>query len=179
VLTSREFAILLTLVEHAGQVVSRERLKEALYGWGEKIESNAVQVHVHHLRKKLGKSMIRTIHAIGYTADKLVTLAAMAVATAAATAAQAAAASVCRSSSASPKRTTRQSGWQAASIASGWRCRSRFLQNQTPDLIPSQAWPACLLMQTSSCRAQISPHSYVEIGVMQLCCHSVGALDHY
>lgn len=69
-LTSREFAILLMLVEHAGQVVSRERLEEALYGWGEEIESNAIQVHVHHLRKKLGKSVIRTIHAIGYTADK-------------------------------------------------------------------------------------------------------------
>lgn len=69
-LTSREFAILLMLIEHAGQIVSRERLEEALYGWGEEIESNAIQVHVHHLRKKLGKSVIRTIHALGYTADK-------------------------------------------------------------------------------------------------------------
>ena len=69
-LTSREFAILLMLIEHAGQIVSRERLEEALYGWGEEIESNAIQVHVHHLRKKLGKSVIRTIHAVGYTADK-------------------------------------------------------------------------------------------------------------
>ena len=69
-LTSREFAILLMLIDHAGQIVSRERLEEALYGWGEEIESNAIQVHVHHLRKKLGKSVIRTVHAVGYTADK-------------------------------------------------------------------------------------------------------------
>ncbi|MFT5644661.1 MAG: two-component system response regulator QseB [Janthinobacterium sp.] len=69
-LTSREFAILLMLIEHAGQIISRERLEEALYGWGEEIESNAIQVHIHHLRKKLGKNVIRTLHAVGYTADK-------------------------------------------------------------------------------------------------------------
>lgn len=71
-LTSKEFGILLMLIEHAGQVLTREQLEEALYGWGEEIESNVIQVHVHHLRKKLGKDFIRTVHAVGYMIDKLV-----------------------------------------------------------------------------------------------------------
>ncbi|MFZ6747341.1 response regulator [Undibacterium sp. Ren11W] len=69
-LTSKEFGILLMLIEHVGQVLTREQLEEALYGWGEEVESNAIQVHVHHLRKKLGKGFIRTIHAVGYVIDK-------------------------------------------------------------------------------------------------------------
>lgn len=69
-LTGKEFGILLMLIEHAGTVLTRERIEEALYGWGEEIESNAVQVHVHHLRKKLGKELIKTIHSIGYMVEK-------------------------------------------------------------------------------------------------------------
>ncbi len=69
-LTSKEFGILLLLIEHPGQVMTRERLEETLYGWGEEIESNAIQVHIHHLRKKLGKNFIRTVHSIGYVIDK-------------------------------------------------------------------------------------------------------------
>lgn len=69
-LTSKEFGILLLLIEHPGQVMTRERLEETLYGWGEEIESNAIQVHIHHLRKKLGKNFIRTVHSIGYVVDK-------------------------------------------------------------------------------------------------------------
>ncbi len=69
-LTSKEFGILLLLAEHAGQVLAREQLEETLYGWGEEIESNAIQVHIHHLRKKLGKTLIRTVHAVGYTMDR-------------------------------------------------------------------------------------------------------------
>jgi two-component system response regulator QseB len=69
-LTAKEFSILLMLIEHCGQVISRERLEESVYGWGEEIESNAVQVHIHHLRKKLGKSLISTVHAVGYRIDK-------------------------------------------------------------------------------------------------------------
>jgi two-component system response regulator QseB len=72
-LTSKEFGILLMLIEHAGKVLTRERLEEAIYGWGEEIESNVIQVHVHHLRKKLGKDFIRTIHAVGYIVDKDIT----------------------------------------------------------------------------------------------------------
>jgi DNA-binding response OmpR family regulator len=73
-LTSKEFGILLMLIEHAGKVLTRERLEEAIYGWGEEIESNVIQVHVHHLRKKLGKDFIRTIHSVGYIVDKDVNL---------------------------------------------------------------------------------------------------------
>lgn len=69
-LTVREFAILLMLMEHSGRVLSREQLERNLYSWGEEVESNAVQVHIHYLRKKLGRDLIRTVHAIGYCIDK-------------------------------------------------------------------------------------------------------------
>lgn len=69
-LSGKEFGLLLILIEHAGQVMHRDQLEEALYGWGEEVESNAVQVHVHHLRRKLGRGLIRTVHAIGYTIDR-------------------------------------------------------------------------------------------------------------
>ena len=67
VLTGKEFCVLQYLMERHGQVVTREQLEEALYGWGEEIESNAVQVHIHYLRKKISKHCIRTVHALGYT----------------------------------------------------------------------------------------------------------------
>ncbi|MBC3877744.1 response regulator transcription factor [Undibacterium sp. FT79W] len=70
VLTAKEFRVLLMLFEHLGRVLTREQLEETLYSWGEEIESNAIQVHIHHLRKKLGKHLIRTIHAVGYVIDK-------------------------------------------------------------------------------------------------------------
>lgn len=69
-LTSKEFRILLMMVEHSGRILSREQLEQNLYSWGEEVESNAVQVHIHHLRKKLGRDLIRTIHAVGYCIDK-------------------------------------------------------------------------------------------------------------
>lgn len=69
-LTIREYSILLTLIENRGRILSRQQLEESLYGWGEEVESNAIQVHIHHLRKKLGRNLIRTIHAIGYCIDK-------------------------------------------------------------------------------------------------------------
>jgi two-component system response regulator QseB len=65
-LTAREIAVLATLLEHAGRVLSRERLDEALYGWDEGVESNALEVHIHHLRRKLGKELIRTVRGVGY-----------------------------------------------------------------------------------------------------------------
>jgi two-component system, OmpR family, response regulator QseB len=65
-LSHREFRLLLTLAEGRGRVQSRERLEESLYGWGEEIESNAVEVHVHHLRRKLGPGLIETVRGIGY-----------------------------------------------------------------------------------------------------------------
>jgi len=69
-LTSKEFGILVLLIENAGRVLSREQLEKNLYGWGEELESNAVQVHIHHLRKKLHRDLIRTVHAVGYCIDK-------------------------------------------------------------------------------------------------------------
>ncbi len=69
-LSPREFAILQTLLENAGRVMSRTRLEESLYSWKDEIESNAVDVHIHHLRKKLGVELIRTIRGVGYIVDK-------------------------------------------------------------------------------------------------------------
>ncbi|NJO15567.1 MAG: response regulator [Thioploca sp.] len=70
VLSHREFAILQTLLENVGKVLSRTQLEESLYGWDDLIESNAVEVHIHHLRKKLGKDLIRTIRGVGYMVPK-------------------------------------------------------------------------------------------------------------
>ena len=64
--TSREFALLLELMHDPSIVVSREQLEERLYGWNEEIESNAIQVHVHNLRRKLGVHAIRTVRGVGY-----------------------------------------------------------------------------------------------------------------
>lgn len=69
-LPPKEFAILLHLLENAGRVSSREQLEQSLYGWGEEVESNAVEVHIHHLRKKLGAELIRTLRGVGYMIDK-------------------------------------------------------------------------------------------------------------
>ena len=69
-LTLKEFRILQMLVEQSGRILSREQLEKNLYSWGEEVESNAIQVHIHHLRKKLGRGLIRTVHAIGYCCDK-------------------------------------------------------------------------------------------------------------
>lgn len=68
-LTPKEYALLISLAEHAGRVQSRARLEESLYPWNEEVESNAIEVHIHHLRKKLGSSLIRTIRGVGYIID--------------------------------------------------------------------------------------------------------------
>jgi two-component system response regulator QseB len=65
-LSAREFALLAALLEHPGRPLSRARLEERLYGWTEQVESNAVEVHVHALRKKLGPDVIRTLRGVGY-----------------------------------------------------------------------------------------------------------------
>jgi len=69
-LHAKEIAILEALLESQGRALSRERLEQLLYGWGEGVESNTVEVHVHHLRKKLGKDLIRTIRGVGYMIPK-------------------------------------------------------------------------------------------------------------
>ena len=65
-LAPREFALLQELMLNAGRVLSREQLEERLYRWGDEVESNAVEVHVHHLRRKLGAQAVKTIRGVGY-----------------------------------------------------------------------------------------------------------------
>lgn len=62
----REYAVLHALMIYPGQILSRSQIEEKLYGWQEEVESNAVEVHIHHLRGKLGPSMIQTVRGIGY-----------------------------------------------------------------------------------------------------------------
>lgn len=69
-LSQREFEILSFLMSHIGQVSSRARLEETLYAWGSEVESNAVEVHIHHLRKKMDANLIRTIRGVGYIIDE-------------------------------------------------------------------------------------------------------------
>jgi len=66
VLSSREFDLLHALMLNPGRVLSREQLEQRVYGWGQEVESNAVEVHVHHLRRKLGTSLVQTVRGIGY-----------------------------------------------------------------------------------------------------------------
>lgn len=68
-LSAREFTLLHELLLHVGRVQSRDQLEQHLYGWGEEVESNSVEVHVHHLRKKLGAELIRTLRGVGYVID--------------------------------------------------------------------------------------------------------------
>ena len=69
-ISRREYAVLFNLLENTGRVMSREMLEQTMYGWGEEVGSNAVEVYVHHLRKKLGNDVIRTIRGIGYMIEK-------------------------------------------------------------------------------------------------------------
>ncbi len=65
-LAAREFDLLLVLIERPGTVLSREQLENRLYGWQDEVASNAVEVHLHHLRKKLGAAWIRNVRGVGY-----------------------------------------------------------------------------------------------------------------
>ena len=65
-LQAREFNLLQEFLLNAGRVLSRDQLEERLYTWGEEIESNTVEVHVHHLRRKLAPEVIRTVRGVGY-----------------------------------------------------------------------------------------------------------------
>lgn len=69
-LSSREFALLQVLLENAGRVLTRSQLEQSLYGWRDEPDSNALEVHIHHLRKKLGSELIRTLRGVGYTIPK-------------------------------------------------------------------------------------------------------------
>ncbi len=69
-LPRKEYMLLKALMENAGRVQTRERLETKLYSWGEEIASNSLDVHIHHLRKKIGTDFIRTVHGVGYVVKK-------------------------------------------------------------------------------------------------------------
>ena len=69
-LSSREFSLLQQLLENAGRVLTRTQLEQSIYGWRDEPDSNALEVHIHHLRKKLGSELIRTLRGVGYTIAK-------------------------------------------------------------------------------------------------------------
>lgn len=66
-LPRREYMVLKCLMENIGKVQTRQQLENRLYAWGEEVASNALEVHVHHLRKKLGNDLIKTVRGVGYT----------------------------------------------------------------------------------------------------------------
>lgn len=69
-LQRKEFLLLHELLAQPGRVLTRDKLQQALYGWDEDVESNALEVHVHHLRKKFFPELIRTVRGVGYLVDK-------------------------------------------------------------------------------------------------------------
>ncbi len=69
-LSRKEFLLLHQLLAQPGRVLTRDRLQEALYGWDDEVESNALEVHIHHLRKKFFPELIRTVRGVGYLVDK-------------------------------------------------------------------------------------------------------------
>jgi len=69
-LSRREYSLLQELLENTGRVLSRHRLEDGLYSMDDDVGSNTVEVHIHHLRKKLGSQLIRTVRGVGYTIDK-------------------------------------------------------------------------------------------------------------
>jgi two-component system response regulator QseB len=68
-LSAREFAVLEALMRRPGVVLSREKLEESVYGWGQEVGSNAIEVHLHHLRRKLGAGVIHNVRGVGYRVD--------------------------------------------------------------------------------------------------------------
>ena len=65
-LSAMEFSVLEALMQRPGAVLSREKLEESVYGWGEEVASNAIEVHLHHLRRKVGAELIKTVRGVGY-----------------------------------------------------------------------------------------------------------------
>jgi two-component system response regulator QseB len=69
-LATREFSLLQALMQNAGRVMTRAQLEASLYGWRDEPDSNALEVHIHHLRKKLGNNVIKTLRGVGYLMAK-------------------------------------------------------------------------------------------------------------
>jgi two-component system, OmpR family, response regulator QseB len=69
-LSAREFDLLHALLLAAGRVLTREQLEQQLYSWGQEVESNTIEVHIHHLRKKLGPALIQTVRGVGYSVPR-------------------------------------------------------------------------------------------------------------
>lgn len=69
-LSGREFDLLQTFLLNAGRVLTRDQLEQHLYSWGQEVDSNAVEVHVHNLRRKLGPTLIHTVRGVGYMLAK-------------------------------------------------------------------------------------------------------------
>ena len=69
-LSAREFAVLHALLANAGRVMTRGQLEQSIYGWNEEPDSNALEVHIHHLRRKFGSDLIKTLRGVGYTIPK-------------------------------------------------------------------------------------------------------------
>jgi two-component system response regulator QseB len=69
-LSMREFVLLQHLMENVGRVIPRARLEQKLYGWEGEVESNSLEVFIHHLRKKLGSGLIRTVRGVGYMIEQ-------------------------------------------------------------------------------------------------------------
>lgn len=66
----REFDLLHALMRNSGRVLTREQLEQQMYSWGHEVESNTIEVHIHHLRRKLGVELIQTVRGVGYTIPK-------------------------------------------------------------------------------------------------------------
>ncbi len=69
-LSTREFDLLHALMRNTGRVLSREQLEQQMYSWGYEVESNTIEVHIHHLRRKLGSELIQTVRGVGYTVQR-------------------------------------------------------------------------------------------------------------
>ena len=69
-LSLREFDVLHTLMRNAGRVLSRDQLQQQMYSWGQEVESNAIEVHIHHLRRKLAVDVVHTVRGVGYTVQR-------------------------------------------------------------------------------------------------------------
>ncbi|MBT6026784.1 MAG: DNA-binding response regulator, partial [Porticoccaceae bacterium] len=69
-LSRREYSLLRSLMENVGRVQTRSILENRLYGWGEEVSSNALEVHIHNLRKKLGSDFIKTVRGVGYRVNQ-------------------------------------------------------------------------------------------------------------